>query len=197
MMQSVQILTLVLLALGAWAAQNSMEKAGYCPYFRQVSSDTADCKQMCNDDASCPQNLKCCQRGCSRLCINTTQERDGMCPMATSSSSSSDEQWRNRLCNKTCRTDLDCDGEAKCCASSCGRTCSMPIKAKPGQCPAVAEVCPENRLRIHACRRDAHCNGSKKCCSSGCGQRCMEPFPEEHKAVTRSFRREESTVLAL
>ncbi|XP_036593496.1 whey acidic protein-like [Trichosurus vulpecula] len=187
MMQSVQILTLVLLALGAWAAQNSIEKAGYCPDLRHVLSDIRDCKQMCNNDASCPQNLRCCQRGCSWLCLNTTQEKDGMCPMGTSSSSSSEEQWRNRLCNSTCKTDLDCAGEAKCCASSCGRICSMPIKAKPGRCPAIAEVCPKNMSWIDNCQSDDHCNRSKKCCSSGCGQRCMKPLPEERGAVTRSF----------
>ncbi|XP_068951574.1 whey acidic protein-like [Petaurus breviceps papuanus] len=180
-------------------ARREGEKAGYCPDFRQVSSDIRDCKQMCND-TSCPQNLRCCQRGCSWLCTNTTQEKDGMCPMAISSFSS-EEQWRSRLCNRTCRTDLDCDGEAKCCASSCGRTCSMPVKvpptAKPGRCPAVAKVCPEHKLQFHACQRDENCKESKKCCSSACGQRCMKPFPEEREAVTRSVRQEENTFLAL
>ncbi|XP_043843417.1 whey acidic protein-like [Dromiciops gliroides] len=195
-MQSVQILTLVLLALGAWAAQNSIEKAGYCPDFHQVLSDKTDCKRMCSDDFSCPQNLKCCQRGCSWLCMNTTLEKDGMCPLLTSSSSSEEHQLY-RLCDKKCKTDLDCDGEAKCCLSSCGRTCSVPIKAKPGQCPAVAEFCPKNKPWVHTCRKDHHCKGRQKCCFSGCGRRCMEPFLEEQEAVTRSFRQEESTVLAL
>uniref|UniRef100_A0A4X2L3H3 WAP domain-containing protein n=1 Tax=Vombatus ursinus TaxID=29139 RepID=A0A4X2L3H3_VOMUR len=49
------------------------------------------------------------------------------------------------------------------------------LNSKPGRCPAVAEVCPEDRARIHTCRRDDHCNRGRKCCSSGCGRRCMDP----------------------
>ncbi|XP_074054332.1 whey acidic protein-like [Macrotis lagotis] len=189
-MQSVQILTLVLLALGARAAQNSIEKAGSCPDFHQVLPDITGCKKMCNNDTSCPQNLKCCQQGCNWLCINTTQETDGMCPLATSSSSSLEEYQLNQLCNKNCNTDQDCDGRAKCCASFCGRTCVMPIKVKAGRCPET-EICPISR----PCLQDSHCKGEQKCCSTGCGQRCLEPFPEEQEAVTRSFYQEEGTIL--
>nr|Q9N0L8.1 RecName: Full=Whey acidic protein; AltName: Full=tWAP; Flags: Precursor [Notamacropus eugenii]CAB90357.1 whey acidic protein [Notamacropus eugenii] len=191
-MQPVQILTLVLLALGAWAAQESTEKAGYCPDFRQVLLDRRDCKQLCNDDASCPQNMRCCQRGCSWLCMNTTQEKDGLCPVATSHSSSSEEQQRKQLCDKTCKTDLGCEGKAKCCASSCGQTCFMPVKAKPGRCPAVTGICPEKKSWFHTCQRDDQCKENKKCCSSACGRRCTNPFPEEYEAS-----QDESTLLAL
>ncbi|KAM9095872.1 whey acidic protein [Sarcophilus harrisii] len=195
-MKSVQILILVLLALGAWAAQNAVEKPGDCPNFRQVLSDKTECKEMCNGDNSCSQDLRCCRQGCNWLCMNTTQEKDGRCPLDTFTSSSSEEHRLNRLCPKTCYSDLDCNGEAKCCASSCGRTCTKPIRVKSGQCPAVAKICPRNNW-VYTCRSDDDCQGERKCCFFGCGRRCMEPFREEQEAVTRRFNQEENTVLSL
>ncbi|XP_044512843.1 whey acidic protein-like [Gracilinanus agilis] len=189
MMQSVQILTLALLALGSWAAQDFTEKSGYCPFFQPTLSDLIDCKRTCQNDTICPGDMKCCRKGCSWMCMNPMKEKAGMCPGATSSS-------EERLpCGVPCETDKDCDGEAKCCVRSCGRTCSMPIKVRPGRCPVVSEWCPRNE-RVIQCRGDYNCQAMEKCCFYKCGMRCMESIPEEQVEATR-FHQEESPVLAL
>ncbi|XP_031228576.1 WAP four-disulfide core domain protein 3 isoform X2 [Mastomys coucha] len=99
-----------LLALGfltsrGAAGENALR--GECP------PDPLPCQELCDGDASCPQEHKCCSTGCGRVCRGDIKGgRDGLCPRILVG-----------LCIVQCVVDENCQPGERCCKSGCGRFC--------------------------------------------------------------------------
>ncbi|KAM4652024.1 uncharacterized protein O3C94_014355 [Discoglossus pictus] len=71
------------------------------------------------------------------------------------------------LCSKSCQSDGNCEGNQKCCPTSCdGLQCKVPDD-KPGYCPPESSVTACDAQTT--CSVDSKCKGSLKCCPSSCG----------------------------
>lgn len=66
-------------------------------------------------------------------------------------------------CMETCRSDGDCAGAEKCCSTSCGHICKLPVAGKGGG--------PQGREGRGPCRESRGLAGPRRL-SNGCrGQR--------------------------
>ena len=43
-------------------------KPGTCPYYTRIGK--LPCEKNCNDDADCKGKQKCCEKHCSRVCVD-------------------------------------------------------------------------------------------------------------------------------
>ncbi|CAD7089987.1 unnamed protein product [Hermetia illucens] len=95
--------------------------------------------------------------------------KPGSCPPARDSS----------VCIVQCNSDMQCAGRYKCCPTSCGAACTIPVTQvrgrveKEGQCPKSPEgpwVCTSR------CSQDGDCRRNLKCCRNRCGAlACQRP----------------------
>uniref|UniRef100_A0A8D2AJ37 WAP domain-containing protein n=1 Tax=Sciurus vulgaris TaxID=55149 RepID=A0A8D2AJ37_SCIVU len=97
--------------LASWVTAGEHVKEGECP------PDKNPCKELCQDDESCPPGQKCCSTGCGRVCrAYVLKGRGGNCPNILIG-----------LCIVNCMMDENCQAGEKCCKSGCGRFCVPPI----------------------------------------------------------------------
>ncbi|XP_047396641.1 WAP four-disulfide core domain protein 3 isoform X2 [Sciurus carolinensis] len=83
-------------------------KEGECP------PDTNPCKELCQDDESCPPGQKCCSTGCGRVCrAYVFKGMKRACPRIV----------RKRSCVKSCISDETCPDVKKCCTFGCSQSC--------------------------------------------------------------------------
>uniref|UniRef100_A0ABM5G4L6 Actinia tenebrosa protease inhibitors-like n=1 Tax=Pogona vitticeps TaxID=103695 RepID=A0ABM5G4L6_9SAUR len=143
------------------------------------------------------RTLEECQRACG------AQVKPGTCPILL--------QRDRRLCGQFCSSDNSCPGAERCCKSSCGQRCLLPLEeqfpkgspkvsglsfiltvsflsaVKRGYCPRP-EVRPGSGQRcLSSCDSDGDCGWGlriprRKCCRVGCQQICLEA-EEEHPGV--------------
>ncbi|KAM4831921.1 WAP four-disulfide core domain protein 3 [Urocitellus parryii] len=141
--------------LASWVTAEEHVKEGECP------PDENPCKELCQDDESCPPGQKCCSTGCGQVCreyFPIGMKR--ICPRIV----------RKRSCFKSCTTDDTCPGVKKCCTFGCSTACVAPVShfklGSDGECPEDPLPCEEQ------CDGDAACPLGHKCCSTGCGHTC-------------------------
>ncbi|EHB05294.1 WAP four-disulfide core domain protein 2 [Heterocephalus glaber] len=92
------------------------EKPGVCPRL-QVDLNCTE-KKGCLSDGDCPENLKCCQGGCSTVC-SLPNEKVGTCPSV--------DLPQLGICENLCEEDSQCSGLMKCCRNGCGKvSCITP-----------------------------------------------------------------------
>nr|XP_040130522.1 WAP four-disulfide core domain protein 3 isoform X2 [Ictidomys tridecemlineatus] len=104
--------SLLALTSGLSPGQQNEVKEGECP------PDKNPCKELCQDDESCPPGQKCCSTGCGQVCreyIPIGMKR--ICPRIV----------RKRSCFKSCTTDDTCPGVKKCCTFGCSTACVAPV----------------------------------------------------------------------
>ncbi|XP_008056120.1 WAP four-disulfide core domain protein 3-like, partial [Carlito syrichta] len=107
--------TLTLGPLASWVAAGEHVKEGECP------PDKNPCKELCQNDESCPTGQKCCLTGCGRVCRGDIPKgRKGDCPRIV----------RKQSCFKRCVTDETCLGVKKCCTFGCNKICVVPVSKK-------------------------------------------------------------------
>ncbi|XP_019355703.1 progranulin isoform X3 [Alligator mississippiensis] len=81
-------------------------------------------------------------------------------------------------CMETCRSDGDCAGAEKCCSTSCGHICKLPVAVRPGLCPAPARKDEAEDCSL-LCSQDSECPAGEKCCLLSCGRACVPPVVQE------------------
>uniref|UniRef100_A0A3B4AY26 WAP domain-containing protein n=1 Tax=Periophthalmus magnuspinnatus TaxID=409849 RepID=A0A3B4AY26_9GOBI len=142
-----------------------LRKPGVCPKLKTNIEHIGICPDWhCSSDRDCEKNLKCCETGCGRLCMEPQRDKPGVCPEPRT-----DIDPRVVRCLSECSTDCECEGNLKCCFNGCGNVCEKP-KPKPGSCPSNrAEIC------VIGCKFDEDCKGDNKCCPTGCGRICQPP----------------------
>ncbi|XP_020023599.1 WAP four-disulfide core domain protein 8 [Castor canadensis] len=75
-------------------------------------------------------------------------------------------------CPASCRNDMDCPEQEKCCDSRCGFICAKSWTVKAGFCPHKPMIC--NKIDTPKCLQDNDCPLEEKCCSR-CGLKCFDP----------------------
>ena len=55
--------------------------------------------------------------------LTGSEDKPGICPAPLES----DNDMQSDACVSLCRTDSDCAGQHKCCASNCGLACVIPL----------------------------------------------------------------------
>ncbi|XP_047396643.1 WAP four-disulfide core domain protein 3 isoform X4 [Sciurus carolinensis] len=94
--------------LASWVTAGEHVKEGECP------PDTNPCKELCQDDESCPPGQKCCSTGCGRVCrAYVFKGMKRACPRIV----------RKRSCVKSCISDETCPDVKKCCTFGCSQSC--------------------------------------------------------------------------
>ncbi|XP_071954539.1 uncharacterized protein [Antedon mediterranea] len=140
-------------------------KNGMCPIADHVRLPQ-ECTNECTTDSSCQGTKKCCEYGCSTICVSAEpQLKNGQCPAIPADYYGS--------CTSECAADRDCNGKAKCCFNGCGRICMLPQQETfVGQCPFPwADVSTCNGYSS-SCVHNGDCPTNQMCCESGCGKQC-------------------------
>ncbi|CAI5647194.1 unnamed protein product [Oreochromis niloticus] len=135
-------------------------KPGVCPRMRL---DVGPCVESCSYDSDCPNNEKCCSKGCGHQCMAPVSVLPPKpeCP------------WHLNfaLSRKGCK---DCPKDHICCVYNGEEVCVPTVFTKPG-------VCPRRLPRVafgpcvESCSYDSDCPNYEKCCSNRCGHQCMAP----------------------
>ena len=121
---------------------------GQCPFVdKSRILCSADAKDSCRSDRSCPRGQRCCDTGCSRNCSPVCRPACG----------------RGRKCIKN---------TVFCVRAPCPQpapTCE-PV---PGQCPFV----DKSRISCSVdakdtCQSDKSCPKGQRCCDTGCSRNC-------------------------
>ncbi|XP_060133405.1 WAP four-disulfide core domain protein 3-like [Zootoca vivipara] len=104
--------------------------------------------------------------------------KPGTCPTLTKNN--------DTQCGQFCSGDNSCPGRERCCQTSCGNQCMLPLEVYPGYCPRLS---PQPGRAVNCsgiCTNDQDCASvnlpRKKCCSKGCGKTC-QVAEEEHPGV--------------
>ncbi|XP_022109246.1 prestalk protein-like [Acanthaster planci] len=183
--------------------QRPIIRPGSCPRVDADDVEFGMCADMCDNDAECPTNQKCCSNSCGgHQCVDAEnvpvecpsmhcmmwcpygfqRDQNGcdlcLCNQQTeihtgSCPPASADSFG--VCSESCEHDGSCAPSEKCCPNSCGaRQCTPAIMTE-----VKPGACPEVTdgglgLCLEACSADANCTGSKKCCSNGCGHQCSE-----------------------
>ncbi|XP_069601862.1 perlwapin-like [Ranitomeya imitator] len=135
-------------------------KRGVCPKSVASIKSTASCDN-CSNDIECSDNMKCCNTGCGRQCVNA--ERLGFCSL-------NDLPVKEGVTeDPKCFSDFDCPKNTKCCERGPSKDCMLLLNEKPGKCPDVCE--PKSDLK---CSTDRDCPDNLKCCPH-CNQTCAVP----------------------
>uniref|UniRef100_A0A672IRD9 WAP domain-containing protein n=1 Tax=Salarias fasciatus TaxID=181472 RepID=A0A672IRD9_SALFA len=145
-------------------------------------------KHECSNDYECSGHLKCCCKGCSRVCAApyAGDVKSGLCP---SSSFFRDVKTSSQLRHQ-CSNDRDCSNDYKCCYSGYERVCVAPYRVKSGFCPIFNWFKSKKCRHVqHRCSHDDHCQGHYKCCYRGCGRVCVAPFGNNGKCRNTSRRK--------
>ncbi|XP_032317135.1 WAP four-disulfide core domain protein 8 isoform X1 [Camelus ferus] len=100
---------------------------------------------------------------CERACSLTVKE--GQCPLFPFTT--------RKECSASCKSDIDCPENEKCCESTCGFVCAKAWKVKAGFCMMTPSLCV--RIDKPQCLQDHDCPLTMKCCSL-CGMKCLEPL---------------------
>ncbi|XP_061486734.1 waprin-Phi1-like [Rhineura floridana] len=96
------------------------QKAGTCPDAEEAKTNSGNCTEECQSDASCHGVEKCCRTGCGATC-RIPNDKPGSCPQAIHGISALG------LCKEECRKDSECRSTRKCCETGCGMwTCVLP-----------------------------------------------------------------------
>ncbi|KAM7125615.1 WAP four-disulfide core domain protein 8 [Molossus nigricans] len=115
--RNVALLVLLPLSLEQTFAElhkNVQEKPGACPKERVTC--TVRVPDLCKEDFSCKDYLKCCLFACGKKCMDPYEVKTGQCPLFPS---------KARVeCSASCKSDYDCPDTEKCCESICGFVCS-------------------------------------------------------------------------
>ncbi|KFD44839.1 hypothetical protein M513_14284, partial [Trichuris suis] len=146
---------------------------------------------FCRSDKDCDGSEKCCLTKVGKECVNPVQKpgpsaKPGTCPAYP---------FGHVGLAMFCQTDFDCKGTLKCCITSVGYNCTLPVEEsmitnrlllmktlsknyrigqggnKPGQCPAAPAITGKALL----CRSDDDCDGADKCCLTTVGRTCVKP----------------------
>ncbi|XP_073420636.1 waprin-Phi2-like [Dendrobates tinctorius] len=106
-----------------------------------------------------------CVRGAE---VPTAEAKPGTCPTIRDMSLG--------ICVKRCSDDSECEGNRKCCKTSCdGFQCQMPDD-KPGSCRSPEIVDGTTCDQTKHCGSDNNCEGEQKCCQNTCsGTSCQNP----------------------
>ncbi|KRZ96058.1 Nitrogen permease regulator 2-like protein [Trichinella sp. T8] len=95
----------------------------WCPNLKIIENYIRNEKQkICKTDADCPPGEKCCPtKDACKICIKPRKEvkKGGSCPILKSS-----EIVGNLI---MCNSDGNCRGVKKCCATTIGKSCTMPV----------------------------------------------------------------------
>jgi len=128
-----------------------------CPYFNPIMK-CAEHLPACNETTRCPKCQICCRINCiGYQCVSPVKQ--GSCPP------------NNKMCVQSppgqayansCKDDMDCPCQQRCCASCPGPQCIQPLG-----------VCPPNPGRLGYCTpncaSNADCTGGRVCCKDDCG----------------------------
>jgi hypothetical protein len=127
---------------------------GSCPAFLEIALLPCG-NDTCKTDSDCQGRQKCCDRYCSRACVNPTPVDP--CESVKCST------------GKECRT-----VPVKCMQPPCPSTTICIPTNKPGTCPSFVELA---RLPCgnDTCKTDADCQGQQKCCDKFCSRHCVNP----------------------
>ncbi|XP_033009795.1 waprin-Phi1-like [Lacerta agilis] len=94
-------------------------KGGTCPD-TEMESNSSNCTEECQSDASCEGVEKCCRTGCGASC-HVPNDKPGTCPSLSIGIS------MLGACHNACEVDSNCPGDKKCCQNGCGKlACSTP-----------------------------------------------------------------------
>ncbi|KFD45305.1 hypothetical protein M513_13819, partial [Trichuris suis] len=140
-----------------------MNKPGECPAEPPFSGRAL----FCRSDKDCDGPEKCCVTKVGKECVKPVQKpgpsaKPGTCPPYP---------FGFAGLAMFCQTDFDCKGTLKCCMTSVGYNCTLPVEEshevnKPGECPAE----PAFAGKALFCRSDKDCDGSEKCCLTKVGK---------------------------
>ncbi|XP_012268054.2 waprin-Phi1-like [Athalia rosae] len=118
------------------------------------------------------------------LTISTTSAQRNVNDYYAEKSGSCPPPLPVEICTQACYVDGHCQGNGKCCPTSCGGTiCSRPVTmrkpvpvVKRGSCSAI----PTGRwVCTPTCSSDGDCPGVRKCCKNRCGAMvCQKPEAE-------------------
>ncbi|XP_029467033.1 WAP four-disulfide core domain protein 5-like [Rhinatrema bivittatum] len=75
----------------------------------------AKSRVVCQSDAECAADEKCCDVNCVVQCTKVNSVKPGACPMVKCAT--------GNLVQNQCNCDSDCDGIQKCCTMCSGRQC--------------------------------------------------------------------------
>ncbi|KFD52105.1 hypothetical protein M513_06950 [Trichuris suis] len=144
-------------------------KPGTCPPYPFGPVGAA---MFCQTDFDCKGTQKCCMTKVGYDCTPPAEEtgpsaKPGTCPAYP---------FGHVGLAMFCQTDFDCKGTLKCCITSVGYNCTLPVEEsqggnKPGQCPAAPAITGKALL----CRSDDDCDGADKCCLTTVGRTCVKP----------------------
>ncbi|XP_036100572.1 WAP four-disulfide core domain protein 8 [Molossus molossus] len=170
--RNVALLLLLPLSLEQTFAElhkNVQEKPGACPKERVTC--TVRVPDLCKEDFSCKDYLKCCLFACGKKCMDPYEEPcilpsdPGNCVRFT-------KQWYYDFKNKLCKPFRygGCGGNNNNFLSKkdCLEACLSTVKT--GQCPFFPS---KARVECSAsCKSDYDCPDTEKCCESICGFVC-------------------------
>uniref|UniRef100_A0A673HRA6 Perlwapin-like n=1 Tax=Sinocyclocheilus rhinocerous TaxID=307959 RepID=A0A673HRA6_9TELE len=118
------------------------------------------CVELCSHDSDCPNDKKCCSKGCGRQCMPPYKEKPGVCPS---------KNLGLGACVEMCSQDGDCPNDEKCCSNGCGHQCMALSNVKPGVCPKNNHEGVFSGACADRCSHDSDCPKDEKCCRTKCG----------------------------
>uniref|UniRef100_A0A3B4AYQ9 WAP domain-containing protein n=1 Tax=Periophthalmus magnuspinnatus TaxID=409849 RepID=A0A3B4AYQ9_9GOBI len=149
MVRSVLCLLTVALAFVPLLSATNIEHIGICPDWH------------CSSDRDCEKNLKCCETGCGRLCM---EPQRGNVTLRNTCGYLSVSLRANMT--KTVR------GTINAARPAVGKF----VNHKPGVCPEPrTDIDPRVVRCLSECSTDCECEGNLKCCFNGCGNVCEKP----------------------
>ncbi|KAG9464420.1 hypothetical protein GDO78_019956, partial [Eleutherodactylus coqui] len=93
---------------------------GFCPASpKQASCSTPLDKTLCQVDADCLPNQKCCLSKNKKQCVTSLKEKSGKCPVPKAKCPFPPPPM--------CEGDGNCPGDQKCCTPFCQRLCTNPV----------------------------------------------------------------------
>ncbi|XP_016060267.1 PREDICTED: WAP four-disulfide core domain protein 8 [Miniopterus natalensis] len=149
------------------------QKLGVCPRERAICKTKGP--NMCKDDFSCIEFLKCCSFGCGKKCMDPYQE-PCMASLDPGHCGELRNRWYYDLKINLCKPFKygGCAGNANNFLSKedCKKACSLTDDR--GQCPLFPS---KSRMEcLSSCLSDHDCPDGEKCCDSMCGFVCTKAW---------------------
>ncbi|XP_078001190.1 uncharacterized protein LOC144453723 isoform X8 [Glandiceps talaboti] len=152
---------------GQWACTEMgcpQEVYGCPPVFYDQNMYGAPCPDLCNDDDSCLDGMKCCGTVCGQQCVQ---------PIVKTYTCTDNHSCQN---GATCTiTDQYPYFMCHCPNGFTGRRCESRLTVQV--CPPVFEDMYDACADTQICEGDYSCDNGMKCCStsSRCGHSCIQP----------------------